>query len=242
MELLDHLSVLDRIVPLAFHHGLAFLAVGGEEAANHVSAGRCKTRPSSHPASSRSFANRSRAEQHILLDGVFGGGLESRVDRSEDATNIQLRDPERSGLLSWKYPWSWGPEDVLDWTLHLSDQIPLTLEIETYAGELTLELEALQIADLKVRATSSSTQISLPNREGTTTVNIEAITAKVIIRVPLDVAASIHNEFVIGMVAGNLARFPMLETERHYQSANYETATKRADIRIGGDTSSVEFV
>jgi uncharacterized membrane protein len=93
----------------------------------------------------------SRAERHILLDGVFGGGLESHMDRSEDATNIQLRDPERSGLLSWKYPWSWGSEDVLDWTLHLSDQIPIVLEIETYDGELTLELGTLQITELKIK-------------------------------------------------------------------------------------------
>jgi predicted membrane protein len=62
------------------------------------------------------------------------------------------------------------------------------------------------------------------------------------IRVPPDVAASIHNEIVMGTVKGDLARFLMLEKERHYQSANYETATKRVDIRIGGDQSSVEFV
>ncbi len=184
----------------------------------------------------------SKAERNILLDGVFGGGLESQEDRSEDATNIQLRDPERSGLLSWKYPWSWGPEDVLDWTLHLSNQIPLVLEIESYAGELTLELGVLQITELKIKVKSSSTRISLPDREGDTTINIDAITAKLIIRVPLDVAASIHNEFVMGTVEGDHARFPLLETERHYQSANYETATKCADIRIGGDNSDVEVV
>jgi uncharacterized membrane protein len=108
-------------------------------------------------------------QRNILLDGVFGGGLVSHVDRSKDETNIQLRDPERRGLVSYQYPWSWGPENVLDWTLHLSDQIPITLDIETYAGELTLELESLQITHLKVRVKSSSTHISLPDREGSTT-------------------------------------------------------------------------
>jgi uncharacterized membrane protein len=184
----------------------------------------------------------SRAARNILLDGVFGGGLESHVDRSEDATNIQLRDPERRGLVSYKYPWSWGPENVLDWTLHLSDQIPISLEIETYAGELRLKLEAIQITDLKIKVNSSSTRITLPDHEGTTTVNIEAITAKLMIRLPPDVAARIHNEIVMGMVQGDLARFLMTEKERHYQSANYETATKRVDIRLGGHQTSVEFV
>jgi predicted membrane protein len=131
---------------------------------------------------------------------------------------------------------------VLDWTLHLSDQIPISLEIETYAGELRLELEAIQITDLKIKVNSSSTRITLPDREGTTTVNIEAITAKLMIRLPPDVAARIHNEIVMGMIQGDLARFLMTEQEHHYQSANYETATKRVDIRIGGDQTSVEFV
>jgi hypothetical protein len=184
----------------------------------------------------------SGAQRNILLDGVFGGGLESHVDRSEDVTTIQLRDLERRGLVSYPYPWSWGPENVLDWTIHLNDQIPLALEIETYAGDLTLELGALQITDLKVSVKSSATQISLPDREGCITVHIDAIMARLVIRVPPDVAVSIHNEIVMGKTEGNLARFLMIETERHYQSTNYKTATKRADIRIGGDKSSVEFV
>ncbi len=184
----------------------------------------------------------ARAERNILLDGVFGGGLESHVDRSEEVTNIQLRDPERRGLVSYLYPWSWGPENVLDWTLHLSDQMPLSLEIETYAGELTLELETLQITDLKIKVKSSSTHISLPDHEGYTTVNIDAVTAMLTIRVPSDVAATIHNEMVIGTVEGNLDRFLMIEEGHRYRSSNYETAAKRVDIRIGGDNSSVEFV
>jgi predicted membrane protein len=184
----------------------------------------------------------SKAAENILLDGVFGGGLESHVARSEDAANIKLKVPKRTGLLSWKYPWSWGSASILDWTLHVSDQIPLALEMETYAGELTLELGALQITDLKIKVESSSTQISLPDREGTTIVNIESITAKLMIRLPAGVAASIHNEMGIGTVEGDLARFLMLEKERHYQSANYETATKRVQLRIGGTTSSVQIV
>jgi uncharacterized membrane protein len=184
----------------------------------------------------------SMAERKILLDGVFGGGLESHVDRSGDAANIQLRNPERRGLLSYRYPWTWGPENALDWILHLSDQISTILDIEVYAGELTLELEALQITDLKLSVESSSTHISLPDREGTTTVNIAAKTAKIVIYVPPDVAAAIHYDIVMGSIEADLDRFHMIEDERHYRSANYETATKRAEIRIGGDMSPVEFV
>ena len=186
----------------------------------------------------------SKVEGKALLNGVFGGGLVSHVDRSENTVDIQLRVPERRGLLSIKYPWSWGPENVLDWTLHLSDQIPLALEIEISDGVSTLELGALQITDLKIRANSSLTQVSLPDREGHTTVNIEARSVSLTILVPADVAASIddHGERDTSSAEIDLARFPMIEEGDKYRSEHYETALKRVDIRIDHSASSVKIV
>ena len=186
----------------------------------------------------------SKVEGSALLNGVFGGGLVSHVDRSEDTVDIQLRVPERRGLLSIQYPWSWGPENVLDWTLHLSDQIPLALEIEIFDGVSSLELGALQITHLKIRANSSLTQVSLPDREGHTTVNIEARSASLTILVPADVAASIdnHGESDTSSAEIDLARFPMIEEGNEYRSEHYETASKRLDIRIDHSASSVKIV
>lgn len=187
----------------------------------------------------------SKAAENILLDGVFGGGLESHMGRSEDAANIQLRVLERRGLLSWRYPWSWGSASVLDWTLHLSDQIPLALEIETVYEESALfELGTLQITDLKIKTSTSFMRVLLPDRAGQTLVHIEADTAKLVILVPPKVAAHIHippsEAFVIPTI--DLARFSMIEEGREYRSKRYKTASKRVDIRIDGRMSSVEIV
>jgi uncharacterized membrane protein len=184
----------------------------------------------------------SKAEDNILLDGVFGGGLESRVDRAGAAANIDLKVPERLGFLNWKYPWSWGSPSGLDWTLHLSDQIPLALEVSTSSGVSKFELEELDITDLKLRANSSETQLSLPDREGQTTVHIESKTAMLIIYVPADVAAYIHGDRDSALDQINLVRFPMIEKAGEYQSENYETASKRVDIRIDGATVAVKIV
>jgi uncharacterized membrane protein len=186
----------------------------------------------------------SNIEEKALLNGIFGGGLVSRVDRSEDAANIQLRVPERRGLLSIKFPWSWGPENMLDWTLHLNDQIPLALEIETSDGLSTCELGTLQITDLKIRANSSVTQISLPNREGHTTVNIEARTAALTIFVPPEVAAFIddHGERDTSSAGIDLLRFPMIEGGHGYRSEHYETASKRVDIHLDHSGSLVKIL
>ena len=184
----------------------------------------------------------SEAEGSTLLNGVFGGGLVSDVDRSKYGMNIRLRVLQRQGLLSWKFPWSWGPENVRDWTLHLSDQIPLALALETSSGLATLELGSLQITELKISANSSATQITLPDRTGTTTVNIEARTASLTIHVPSHTAATIHHEIVGGKIEVDLARFPMIEDGREYRSGNYKTARKHVDIRLHGTMSSVEIV
>lgn len=186
----------------------------------------------------------SEAPENILLDGVFGGGLESKVNRSKDAANIQVRYLERRGFLSWKYPWSWGSASLLDWTLHLSDQIPIELEIETSTGRSTLELDSLQITDLRIKADTCETQLSLPDRTGQTLVHITANTAKLVILVPPKVAAHIHlpssETFISAEI--DLARFPMIEEGREYRSKRYKTASKRVDIRIDGRMSPFEII
>ena len=186
----------------------------------------------------------SRVAGKALLKGVFGGGLVSRVDRSEDTVDIELRVPERRGLVSIRYPWSWGSENVLDWTIHLSDQIPLALELEISDGVSTLELGELQITDLKIRANASLTEVSLPDREGSTTVNIEARAAALTILVPADVAAVIYDQGDGGASSAeiDLVRFPMIEAGHTYGSEQYETASKRVDIRIDHSTSSIKIV
>lgn len=184
----------------------------------------------------------SKARENILLDGVFGGGLESHVDRSGAAANIHLKTPERLGFLNWKYPWSWGSASVLDWTLHVSDQIPIALEVSTSSAVSKFELEALEITDLKIRANSSETQISLPDREGQTAVHIESRAAMLTIYVPPQVAAYIHGDRDPALDQIDPVRFPMIEKAGEYQSEKYETASKRADIRIDGATVAVKIV
>jgi hypothetical protein len=128
---------------------------------------------------------------------------------------------------------------VLDWTLHLSDQIPLALEIRTTSGQLAFELGALQITDLKLNTDTGITQIFLPDREGTTPVDIKAKTSELTIHVPPDTAANIHIENNMARVDVDLARFPITGTESDYRSANYETTKKQVEIHIEATQSFV---
>ena len=96
----------------------------------------------------------ANATTQDLLQGVFGGGLERRIKRTEEVLDVQLgirSRPSFHGLLNPRFPWAWGLADLLDWTIRLSQQIPIVLDIESANGQATLELDALQITELHVK-------------------------------------------------------------------------------------------
>jgi hypothetical protein len=177
-----------------------------------------------------------------LIQGVFGGGLDSEISRMGDGLNVRLKNFSRRGFMSFWYPWAWGPANVLDWTVGLGNQIPIALDIEIAACEASLELGALQITELNINAKSSSVSIALPANAGQTAVKVEGSTAPLIIRVPPNVAAFILTSRTDTSIEIDINRFQIIEEGLEYRSANYETAANRVDIRLDIALSSVEFV
>jgi uncharacterized membrane protein len=177
-----------------------------------------------------------------LIQGVFGGGLDSEMSRVGDVLNVQLKNLARRGFMSFWYPWAWGKADILDWTFGLGNQIPIELDIEIAACQATLELGALQITELNMKTGSSSVLIALPANAGQTAVKVQGSTASLIIRIPPDVAAFIRNSKADTIAKMDINRFPVVEEGSGYRSINYETAANRVDIRLDIAFSSVEIV
>ena len=75
----------------------------------------------------------------VLLDGVFGGGVERTVSNERGGADIDLKLPRVAGLLDPRYPWAWGRFSP-DWDLGLNDGIPVSLRIETIGGTADLDL------------------------------------------------------------------------------------------------------
>jgi uncharacterized membrane protein len=63
-----------------------------------------------------------------LLAGLFGGGVTASLERSPETTEIDLRVSKLQGFMSLRFPWVWGQGVMLDWSLALTDQIPLALK------------------------------------------------------------------------------------------------------------------
>ncbi len=53
----------------------------------------------------------AHATTHDLIQGVFGGGLESQISRSGEVIDVLLSIGKTHGFMNLKFPWTWGPGD-----------------------------------------------------------------------------------------------------------------------------------
>jgi uncharacterized membrane protein len=166
-----------------------------------------------------------------LLEGVFGGGLKKRIDRTQDVLHVWLKFQQRRGFMSLRFPWAWRPADASDWTINLNRDIPVELEIASGWVHGTPDLTDLQIAPLNIEASASSLQIGMPAHASRTAVPVNAATTSLPISVPPDVAASIQTTRAMASAEIDTTRFPKV-AENEYRSANYPSAANRADIRL----------
>jgi hypothetical protein len=175
-------------------------------------------------------------EADELLTGTFGGGLEQRVNRDGDTLDVELRMPPQT-FSPFNLPWMWGPGDTLDWSLNLNDDVPLTLQFDTGAGEARLDLGDLCVTDLKISTGASSTDLTLPANAGHTRARIDAGAASVTVHIPSGVAARIRAGGGLASVNVDRNRFP--RQGGVYQSPDYETASNKVDLKIETGVGSI---
>ena len=174
-----------------------------------------------------------------LVDGTFGGGLDHRVSREGDTLDARMRLPVGT-FPNFAFPWAWGPAQTLDWTFGLSTEIPLSLEIETGAGEAWLDLSDLSVTDLRLQTGASATDLTLPVSAGYTRVKISAGAASVKVRVPSGVAARIRVSGALAGITVDRGRFP--REGGVYQSPDYDTAPDKVDVEIDTGVGSIEVL
>ena len=158
-----------------------------------------------------------------LVGGAFAGGLDVRTQRQGDLLEVEMQAPSRPWPAA---PWDWG--GTLDWSCHLTNQVPLELDLETGANEAQLDLSALPVSRLRIKTGASSTRVVLPAAAGYTHVRLEAGAAAIKVHVPEGVAARIHVGGALAGVDVDTARFPLVGGV--YQSADYDTAIHKVEI------------
>lgn len=124
--------------------------------------------------------------------------------------------------------------------VQLSPAVPMTLNVQTGASDVDLDLTRLRLSRLEVQSGASTTRVRLPDQAGTTTALLQGGASTWTVEVPPSVAAQI--QFVGGLSTLNVdaARFPSVGSQR-YRSPDYETAANRVDlsVEVGAATVTV---
>jgi len=178
------------------------------------------------------------AEPGKLVSGTFALGLDARVTKNGDHLDVILQ-PQQQVFPDVLFPGNWIGGKGLAWDFGLSDELPLDLVFEVGAVDAHLDLSALKVKNLSLQTGASSTNMKLPAAAGMTYLKVGAGAASINIQVPEGVAARVESEHGLASVNVDQNRFP--KSGGVYQSADYETAENKVDIRIETGVSSIEI-
>jgi hypothetical protein len=169
-----------------------------------------------------------------VLQGDFGGGVETRVRRSGDQVSVELR-PRMDSFPFFSF---YGRGDM-DWKVGLNPHIPLDLRFEVGASRNRLRLRDLQVRSFSLETGASATEIEFPAAAGATRARIRSGAASVDMRIPDGVAARIHASGGMASIDVDTNRFPRVGSE--YRSPDYDTAVNRLDLDVETGVGSVSI-
>ena len=128
----------------------------------------------------------------------------------------------------------------LDWDLRLTNEVPLSLVLETGANESTIDLSNLRATSVKLKTGASSTNLTLP-AVGVVTAEIQCGAAEVTVRVPQGVAVRIRSQSGLAEISVDTARFPRVDGGG-YASPDFGTSENRVDLSIEAGVGKVSVL
>lgn len=168
-----------------------------------------------------------RGSPGVLVDGTFEGGV---IRRDLGPGRVELEAD-----ISQVFPFG----NQLHWQVGLAPDLPLALRFEGGASKTVLDLAELQVTALTVKTGASDTRIVLPRDVPACDIRIEAGAAQVAVEVPAGVAARIRSQVGLGTTSVDTVRFP--RTPDGWESADFATAERRAEVRVSGGVGSVRI-
>lgn len=132
-----------------------------------------------------------------------------------------------------------GP-DGGEWRFQLNQDVPVHMKVDAGAATLDFDFSQVRLVSLSVDCGASTLNILLPAAAGQTYVEVESGAASINISVPQGVAARIRLEQGASSVFVDESRFPR-QAGGYYQSADYDTAVNKAEIKLEGGANSVNI-
>ena len=159
--------------------------------------------------------------------------------RPEEAAHSLTRSGEKAELVLERTASAFfGGSVTQEWDVLLSPDVTINLVVQSGASDITLDLEDLQVTDLRVGTGASNTRVVLPGATEFTSAKIAVGAADLTVEVPQGVAARIDTDTGLASVNINETRFP--KANGYNQSPDYDTAEHRVALEIDGGLASIK--
>ena len=158
-----------------------------------------------------------------------GGGIEANFHRQNGEGSLQL---SATGIrrFFWSGPWN-------NWKAALTQKIPLTLDINSSASDISLDLSGLLVSEAIVKLNVGDCKVTAPS-VGTTSIKIDANAANVEVTIPPGVAARIQLDTNATIIDIDKSRFP--QSGDYYMSPGFGTSEKQVELNIKCNAGRVQ--
>jgi len=173
-----------------------------------------------------------RAPSGVALAVNQGSGFDHKVTRTPGVVMINVdAGPTFIPFL--------GPESG-EWVFSLTNQKPVTLNIEAGATRLDLDLTDTKLSLLKVSMGAAGFKCALPANAGSSVVDVECGMATLEFILPAEVGAKVLLKQGASATDLDLERFDLLsQNPALYQTKNYADALNRVDLNLEGGANSI---
>jgi hypothetical protein len=166
-------------------------------------------------------------EASQLASGTLGyytgwGQPVTTTGKVGDRASLKISQPDDDFL-------NWGASTAPVWNIHLTPQVPMSLNIDGGAGESTLNLEKLMLTNLTLNAGVGNMTVIMPSNAGHTVASFEAGIGNLDLVIPAGVEARIRASSGIGNtnIDGRFVR-----NGGTYTSKGYNDAKNVLDVTI----------
>ncbi len=129
--------------------------------------------------------------------------------------------------------------DWLRWEVKLTRNIPLVLDIKSAASDTNLDIDKLEITELRLDIDAGNYKVKVPSSAGITYAYIKVDAANLEVTIPDGVAAKCKADVNLGNLQVDENRFP--KKGDYYMSRDFESADNRVELEIDCDVGRVQL-
>jgi predicted membrane protein len=135
---------------------------------------------------------------------------------------------------------SWfGSARGLEWNVHLTPSIPMSLNADLGTGNSTLDLSRLKVTDIDVNSGTGNTTVIFPSNAGQVTGKVDGGVGNLNLKIPDGVEARIDANSGIGNV--NIDNRFTKQGDHIYTTGGYDKATNKLDLKLDVGVGNVEI-